>query len=89
MARPKGQPKLGGRQKGTPNKITATVKQAIEQAFNEVGGSTYLVEMAHQQPKAFMTLLGKVIPQQIDANVTAALLPGSVDDFVIERGKDA
>jgi len=26
MARPKGQPKLGGRQKGTPNKLTSDIK---------------------------------------------------------------
>ena len=26
MARPKGTPKTGGRQKGTPNKVTASVK---------------------------------------------------------------
>lgn len=29
MARPKGQPKLGGRKKGTPNKSTAQAKEAI------------------------------------------------------------
>lgn len=27
MARPKGSPKLGGRQKGTPNKITQSTKE--------------------------------------------------------------
>lgn len=29
MARPKGQPKLGGRAKGTPNKATQEARQAI------------------------------------------------------------
>lgn len=29
MARPKGSPKLGGRTKGTPNKITQEARQAI------------------------------------------------------------
>ena len=29
MARPKGQPKLGGRKKGVPNKVTATWRQEI------------------------------------------------------------
>lgn len=29
MARPKGQPKIGGRQKGTPNKSTAAARAAI------------------------------------------------------------
>ena len=33
MARPKGQAKIGGREKGTPNKTTATVREAFENAF--------------------------------------------------------
>lgn len=82
MARPKGQPKLGGRQKGTPNKITQTIKEALEASFNQVGGAAYLAEMARKEPKAYMAMLGKAMPQQINANVQAALLPGSIDDFL-------
>lgn len=55
----------GGRKKGVPNKITATVKEAIEKAFEGVGGHKYLMEQAKQNPTAFMTLLGKVLPTQI------------------------
>lgn len=71
-----------GRRVGSKNKITATVKEAIEASFNSVGGAKYLEQMAYDEPKAYMALLGKVIPQQIQANVNAALLPGSIDDFV-------
>lgn len=56
----------GGRQKGVPNKLTRTIKQAIEQAFEEAGGAAYLVQMAEEQPTAFMTLLGKVLPTQME-----------------------
>ena len=38
MARPKGQPKLGGRKKGTPNKVTADLKAMILGALNNKGG---------------------------------------------------
>jgi len=31
MARPKGQPKLGGRKKGTPNKLSATARALMDQ----------------------------------------------------------
>lgn len=31
MARPKGQPKLGGRQKGTPNKATLGIRERFKQ----------------------------------------------------------
>ena len=63
----------GGRKKGTPNKITATVKEAVEKAFDEVGGVEYLVKMAHQEPKAFMALLAKVMPTKIEADVSVTV----------------
>jgi hypothetical protein len=59
------------------------VKEAIEQAFNDVGGAAYLAEMAREQPVAFMSLLGKVIPQQVSANLSGSvgLLPAKIDDL--------
>lgn len=56
----------GGRKKGTPNKLTQTFKQAIETAFENVGGAEYLEKMAVLQPVAFMGLIGKVLPTQIE-----------------------
>jgi hypothetical protein len=56
----------GGRTKGTPNKMTRTIKAAIEEAFVKVGGADYLARMADEQPAAFMTLLGKVLPTQME-----------------------
>lgn len=56
----------GGRKKGTPNKLTRSFKEAIEVAFEQVGGAKYLVRMATEQPVAFMTLIGKVLPTQIE-----------------------
>ncbi len=64
-----GQPKTGGRQKGTPKKITAALKEAIEVAFDEVGGKDYLVEVARSDPKVFCTLLGKLVPTQLRAEL--------------------
>jgi hypothetical protein len=66
----KGQ-KTGGRVKGTPNRVTATVKEALQAAFDEVGGKDYLVRMATQEPRAFCALIGKVIPQDINATIGA------------------
>jgi hypothetical protein len=65
MARPKGQPKLGGRKKGTPNKHTASIKAMIVQALDEVGGVSYLVNMAEEHPAVFCTLIGKVLPMNV------------------------
>lgn len=77
------EPKLGpnrgnagkGRPKGSANKLNRTIKAAIEQAFDKVGGADYLATMAIQQPAAFMTLLGKVLPTQVDANIQAIGMP--------------
>ena len=55
----------GGRPKGVRNKLTATVKEAIVEAFNQVGGVNYLVSIAKDDPKTFCALVGKVIPLQV------------------------
>jgi hypothetical protein len=68
MAYPKGAPKVGGRQKGTPNKNTALIKDMIITALNEAhpeGGAAYLKDQATKNPAAFMTLVGKVLPTQL------------------------
>lgn len=73
------EPKVGldrsktGRAKGTPNKTTALLKEAIIKAAEAVGedqngkdGLTgYCVFLAKEEPKAFAQLLGKVLPMQV------------------------
>jgi hypothetical protein len=72
MAAPKGTrpPAAGmGRKKGTPNKMTAALKDMILKALNEAGGDgggvAYLTRQAEENPAAFMTLLCKVLPLQV------------------------
>jgi len=60
-----------GRRKGSINKLTRTIKEAIELSFDKVGGAEYLAEMAREEPVAYMGLLGKVLPTQIDATLQA------------------
>ena len=64
--------KWGGRQKGTPNKMTTQVKKAIIEAFDEVGGVKYLVNIAKTDPKTFCALLGRIIPTEINADLTSS-----------------
>ncbi len=64
-----------GRPKGSTNKLTRTIKEAIEASFDKVGGAEYLARMAFEQPGAYMTLLGKVLPMQIDGNVQVIGMP--------------
>jgi len=61
--------KTGGRQKGTPNKINALLKDEILQAAESAhpGGRVgYLTQQAMENPTAFLTLLGKVLPTQVE-----------------------
>lgn len=57
-----------GRPKGEPNKITAALKDMILGALNaahEDGGQAYLTVQAKENPTAFLTLVGKVLPLQV------------------------
>lgn len=58
---PKGV-KLGGRKKGTPNKLTGDVKAMVLAALDKAGGAEYLYKQSLVNPTAFMTLIGKVLP---------------------------
>lgn len=58
-----------GRPKGKPNKTTKALKEMILGALADAGGQAYLVKQAQLNPAAFMTLLGKVLPMQIKADV--------------------
>lgn len=51
-----------GRAKGTPNKITLSVKEAIERAFEKLGGASYLEHVGRTDPRTFCALLSKLLP---------------------------
>ena len=67
-------PKVGldrsktGRKKGTPNKTTALLKDAILLAATNAGNgdlAAYLEVQARTNPGPFMALLGRVLPLQV------------------------
>lgn len=82
-------PKVGldrsktGRAKGTPNKTTALMKDAIIKAAEAAGGAGgivgYLTLQAHENPGPFMALMGKVLPMQLaDANGEKLNFPSEI-----------
>jgi hypothetical protein len=76
MARPKGQPKLGGRKKGTPNKLTAAAKDAIAMAFERLGGVDALVEWASEEDNRkvfYAQIWPKIVPLQLSGDPNAPL----------------
>lgn len=54
-----------GRPAGTPNKVTQTVKEALQEAFQKVGGAEYLARLAESEPRAFAALIAKMIPNNV------------------------
>lgn len=66
--------KTGGRQKGTPNKTTAAIKEMVLAALDRAGGVEYLLGQASSNPTAFLTLVGKVLPLQVDAEHTGTVV---------------
>lgn len=51
-----------GRPKGVPNKTTKALKDMILGALEQKGGEEYLMKQADENPTAFLTLIGKVLP---------------------------
>ena len=58
-----------GRPRGTPNATTASVKQALLNAFHEAGGEKFLVDLAKSDPKTFVMLLAKLVPRELEARI--------------------
>ena len=77
MPAPKGTrpPAAGkGRVKGTPNRLTADIKAMILGALDAKGGQKYLERQADENPAAFMTLIGKVLPLQVSGEDGGAVI---------------
>jgi hypothetical protein len=54
-----------GRPKGSLNKTTRAVKEALEEAFEELGGVPSLVQWARRDPHGFYTIWGKMLPKDM------------------------
>lgn len=62
--RPRGTPKTGGRKPGAPNKVTTSVKEALVQAFDKLGGVPALVKWGRENPTEFYKIWTKILPAQ-------------------------
>jgi hypothetical protein len=54
--------KTGGRQRGTPNKLTSAARAAFEAAFEGIGGVEQLTAWGRENPTEFYKLYGRLIP---------------------------
>ena len=61
-----------GRPKGSRNKVTNVLKDAILLAGEQAGDGdlvAYLEKQARENPGPFLTLLGKVLPLQVNSEI--------------------
>ena len=84
----KGNP---GKPVGATNKMTKELKQIILDALDTVsghdGGVNYLVGQARENPAAFISLIGKVLPMTVNAEVTGA--DGGALTVIVKKFSDA
>lgn len=73
MAYPKGAPRPpgSGRAKGTTNKDVSLIRGMVAEALHKSGGVKYLMQQAKDNPQSFLSLLGKCLPREINAELTA------------------
>jgi len=62
-----------GRKKGVPTQVTQDIRQMIKDSLEGVGGMDYLMRQAETNPVAFMGLIGKIIPKEVEAHVTGEI----------------
>lgn len=62
--------KTGGRQKGTPNKVSAQVRENFLAVFTRLGGTAAMAEWAKANQSEFYKLYARLLPSE--ATVTVA-----------------
>jgi hypothetical protein len=80
MARLPGTTKTGGRVAGTPNKISGDLRAAIIESFEMAGGAEYLLKQSQENPTAYMSLMAKVIPKEVEMKVTGTQIFATSED---------
>lgn len=62
-----------GRPKGSVDKKVHCIREMIKAALERAGGAEYLYQQSLENPVAFMGLIGKVIPREVDATITGSV----------------
>ena len=57
-----------GRPKGSPNKVSQSLKEMILASLNDVGGRKYLARLAIENSSAYSSLIGKVLPTTLSTS---------------------
>lgn len=80
--------KSGGRQAGTPNKVTAAFKDAVRFVYDDIGGNAAFAAWARKNETEFYKIAARLIPTEIAARdgtgVTIIIAPTDSQGRLIE-----
>jgi hypothetical protein len=69
--------KTGGRRKGIPNKITRSFKEAVQTAYQAIGGDEAFATWARENQSDFYKIAARLIPAET-ANPISAFGEGGI-----------
>jgi hypothetical protein len=69
----RGTPNIHGRPKGAKNKTTLPAKEALEAAFEGMGGVPRLLAWGNDNPGEFYKLWSKLIPTNVKAEINGGI----------------
>jgi hypothetical protein len=75
-----------GRPKGSPNKTTKALKEMILGALDQAGGESYLLQQARENPNAFLTLVGKVLPTTLAGDPNNPVTVTTIKRVIVRPG---
>jgi hypothetical protein len=68
--------KTGGRKEGTPNKVTRSMKETLQDtlAWLQLQPRSNMREWANENPTEFYRIASKLLPTEINANVQSVVI---------------
>ncbi len=80
--------KTGGRQVGTPNKVTAIFKDAVRTVYEDIGGNEAFAAWAKENPTEFYRIASRLIPTEMasqgtNLNVIINRFPSQTEDALL------
>lgn len=63
--------KTGGRQAGTPNKVTTAFKDAVRIVYENIGGHKAFAAWAKENPGDFYRIASRLIPTETASPITS------------------
>lgn len=76
--------KTGGRKPGSLNKTTKAFKEAVLDAFNQIGGTEALVLWGMENQTEFYKIASRLIPHEVTGPEGAPMAPAGGYVFVIK-----